>query len=226
MKNKKSRKANLEKSRTVFMLLGLIIAIAFVVSAFQWQSEKVLPKIKSDGTEPLIEIYPDVTISENIEKPKKQDNSVNEKKKILDEIIISETAKALVEKPKVVVVPKDAKIIIIPEPIEEPVDKIWEWTSEPPKFPGGINALRRWIGKHVNYPAVARENQVEGTVFLRFEVTKTGKIGKVELQKGIDILIDTEAIKVIKKLPNFKPGKHNGAAVNVWFSIPISFKLN
>ncbi len=226
MKNKKSKKANLEKSKTMFLLVGLIIAIAFVVSAFNWQSKKVLPTLKSEGAEPLIEIYPDVTISENVEKPKQQDDIVNEKKNILDEILISERVKEVATKEKAVVIPDNAKVIIIPEPIEEPDDKIWVWTSERPKFPGGINALRRWIGKNVNYPAVAREGGIEGTVFLRFEVTKTGKIGKIELQKGVDALIDKEAIKVIKKLPKFKPGKHNGAAVNVWFSIPISFKLN
>ena len=59
---------------------------------------------------------------------------------------------------------------------------------------------------------------------MRFEVTKTGKIGKIELQKGVDSLLDAEAIKVVKKLPKFKPGEENGKKVNVWYSIPIRFK--
>jgi len=226
MENKKSKKANLEKSKTMFLLFGLIIAIAFVVSAFQWQSEKELTIIKSDDMEPLIEVFPDVTISENVKKPKKQDNIVLKIKKVIDVIIISETEKEVIEEPKTVISSEVPTVVMISEPDEEPVDKIWEWTSTPPKFRGGITALRRWIGSHVNYPSVARENAIQGTVYLRFEVTKTGKIGKVEMQKGVDPLIDKEAIKVIEKLPKFKPAKHNGANVNAWFSIPISFKLN
>ncbi len=95
-----------------------------------------------------------------------------------------------------------------------------------PEFPGGVIALKKFIAYNVKYPPEARNNGIQGTVFLRFEVTKFGTIGKVEIQKGVHPLLDKEAIKVIKSLPKFTPGEQNGKKVNVWYSIPITFKLS
>ncbi len=104
---------------------------------------------------------------------------------------------------------------------------IFIYVKNMPEFPGGVVALKRFIAEHINYPKVARENGIDGTVFLRFEVTKTGNIGKVEIQKGVHPLLDNEAIRVIKSLPKFKPGEQkNGKKVSVWYSIPVTFKLN
>ena len=96
-----------------------------------------------------------------------------------------------------------------------------------PEFPGGVMALKRYIAENVAYPSIARNNGIQGTIFIRFEVTKTGGIGKVEIQKGVHPLLDNAAIKVIKSLPKFIPGEgSNGVKVNVWYSIPVTFKLS
>ncbi len=102
---------------------------------------------------------------------------------------------------------------------------IFVYVSQMPEFPGGIPALKRYIGTHLIYPAEAREKKIEGTVYARFEVTKTGEIGKVQIQKGVHPILDKEAIRVIKTLPKFKPGMQNKKPVNVWYSIPIAFKI-
>lgn len=112
------------------------------------------------------------------------------------------------------------------EPEEDPENIIFIHVKNMPEFPGGIPALKKWLAEHVNYPAIAKENGIQGTVYLRFVVKKDGTIGKVKILRGVDPLLDEEAIKVVKKLPRFKPGEQNGKKVNVWFSIPISFKLN
>ena len=104
--------------------------------------------------------------------------------------------------------------------------QIFIYVRNMPEFPGGVMALKRYIAERVVYPKVARDNGIQGTVFLRFEVTKTGAIGIVELQKGVHPLLDEEAIKVIKSLPKFTPGSQNGKKVNVWYSIPVTFRLN
>ena len=103
-------------------------------------------------------------------------------------------------------------------------DRIYLFVKTMPEFPGGVNALRRYIATHIEYPEIT--GCIQGSVYLRFEVTKTGEVGKIELQKGVDPLLDKEAIRVIKTLPKFKPGEQNGKKVNVWYSIPITFKLN
>ena len=102
-------------------------------------------------------------------------------------------------------------------------DVIYVYVDQMPEFPGGI---RRYVNEHIVYPAVARENGIEGIVFLRFEVTKSGAVGKIELLKGVDPLLEEEAIRVIKELPKFIPGEQNGKKVNVWYSIHVTFKLN
>lgn len=227
MEKKKSKKANLERTKAVFLLIGLIIAIAFVVSAFSWQSKKILPKVNDEPSE-IIEVLPTITRNDLVyeETKKEPENNVDkETKQIIDFFrISSNTSKK--QEAEVIVEPKTTNKIIIDEIPEPEPDTTFVFTTDMPKFPGGVLALRRWISKHVNYPATAREIGTQGTVYLRFEVTKTGSIGKIELQKGVDKLLDEEAIKVIKKLPKFKPGMHNGKNVNVWYSIPISFKLN
>lgn len=92
-----------------------------------------------------------------------------------------------------------------------------------PKFPGGNVALKKFISENLRWPI---EFDGMGTVFLRFEVKKTGEIGKVEIQRGVDPLLDKEAIRVIKTLPKFKPGMQDGKPVNVWYSVTVPFKLN
>lgn len=107
-------------------------------------------------------------------------------------------------------------------PVEpEPVIRV----EEMPEFPGGEEALLRYIAENTSYPALAQEIGVQGRVFLRFVVTSTGKVSRVELLKGVDPLLDEEAMRVINTLPDFKPGKQNGIAVPVWFSVPVLFKI-
>ena len=113
------------------------------------------------------------------------------------------------------------------EPQEfEDDDKIYIIVDQMPEFPGGITELRRYIAYNVEYPLYARKKGIQGTVFLRFEVKKNGEIGEVEIQKGVHKLLNEASIKVIRKIPRFKPGLHHGKTVSVWFSIPITFKTS
>jgi protein TonB len=97
--------------------------------------------------------------------------------------------------------------------------------QEKPAFPGGEAALLAYISKEIKYPVMAQENGVEGTVYIRFVVTKSGDVGEVQLMSSADPLLDNEAMRVIRTLPRWSPGKYNGNAVNVWFVVPIKFAL-
>jgi len=104
-------------------------------------------------------------------------------------------------------------------------DEIHTIYDELPEFPEGETTLNEFIANNLEYPELAKENDIEGRVYVRFEVTKIGNIEKVSIVRGVDKVIDVEAIKVVKKLPRFKPGKIKGEPVNVWFTVPVNFRL-
>ena len=94
-----------------------------------------------------------------------------------------------------------------------------------PSFPDGEKALMEYLAKNIKYPSIARENGIEGRVIVGFVVSKTGNIEQVKVIRGIGGGCDEEAAKVIKSMPNWTPGKHNGKAVPVSYTVPVSFKL-
>ncbi|MDX2002043.1 MAG: energy transducer TonB [Chitinophagales bacterium] len=112
-----------------------------------------------------------------------------------------------------------------PSVIDEGPEEIRTFVEQMPEFPGGQAALLKYIAEHTNYPDVARENDIEGTVFVKFVVDKEGRVGQAQVIKSIDKYLDKEALRVVSALPAFKPGKQNGKAVPVYFTVPIKFTL-
>ena len=106
-------------------------------------------------------------------------------------------------------------------PEEEP--DVFTVVEQPPTVPGGEAALLRYVSEHVKYPAIAQEQEIQGTVVLRFVVLEDGSIGDVIIQRGLDPSCDKEAVRVVKSLPRFVPGKQQGRPVKVWFTLPIRF---
>jgi len=94
------------------------------------------------------------------------------------------------------------------------------------QFPGGETELLRYIGNNLKYPAIDIENSVQGKVVLRFVVSKTGMVDNVEVIRSLTPTADKEAIRVVKSLPKFIPGRQNGLNVSVWYILPISYKLD
>ena len=105
-------------------------------------------------------------------------------------------------------------------------DTVYDKVDKMPVFKGGNHALRVFLATNIKYPEYSKKNKEQGTVYLKFVVTKDKKVDKVEITRGVTENLDTEALRVIKMLPDFeKPGYKNGNAVNVYYSIPVSFKL-
>lgn len=116
--------------------------------------------------------------------------------------------------------------IIVEEKKPEPKkDEIFTAVEQMPQFPGGDAELYKWISSHIKYPTMAAENNIQGRVTVRFVVKEDGSIGRVEVLRGKDPDLDKEAQRVVKTLPKFIPGKMNGRAVQVWYTLPINFKL-
>ena len=122
---------------------------------------------------------------------------------------------------------QEHKEVVVVEEKTEPVEDnhVFEAVEQDPQYPGGTAALYEWLSKNLVYPPIAAENGVQGTVSVRFVVKKDGSVGEVQVLRGKDPELDKEAIRVVKKLPKFIPGKMNGHAVNVWFTLPVRFKL-
>ena len=110
--------------------------------------------------------------------------------------------------------------------IEEYDDEVFMVVENMPEFPGGDLGLMKYIQKNVRYPPIAKEYNITGKVFIQFIVDKTGSVINVKVARGVDKNLDAEAMRVVKSLPKYKPGKQRGKAVRVMFTIPINFTLN
>lgn len=110
---------------------------------------------------------------------------------------------------------------------EKPGNEVEVYTvvEEMPEFPGGQAALMVYLQKNITYPAGARELGIQGKVFLSFVVDATGKVKDVKVVRGVDPSLDQEALRVVKAMPLWKPGKQSGRPVATMFNLPVNFKL-
>ena len=111
------------------------------------------------------------------------------------------------------------------KPVEE--DKVYNMAmvEQQPEFPGGATAMYKWLNDHINYPAVAAEEGVQGRVIVEFVVSKTGAVENVRVLRGRHPALDKEAVRVVKAMPKWNPGRNNGNPVKVTYTLPVTFKL-
>lgn len=117
--------------------------------------------------------------------------------------------------------------IAAPEPPKHVVEetKIFTVVEQMPMFPGGDGALMGYLRDNIHYPTVAAENGVQGRVVVGFVVERDGSITDVNILRGVDPSLDREAMRVVKSMPKWTPGKQNGSAVRVKYRVPVSFRL-
>ena len=120
---------------------------------------------------------------------------------------------------------QDLKEIAIDTPQEEVQETVFQTVEQMPSFPGGMQALNKYLKDNLRYPTIAAENGVSGRVVLRFVVSKSGKIENVEVLGPVDRALDEEAVRVVKSMPAWVPGKQNGNAVAVYYTLPVTFVL-
>lgn len=126
-----------------------------------------------------------------------------------------ETVKAVQEQ----IVVKEPEPEITPER-----EEIFIAVEQPAEFPGGTAAMMKWLSANICYPQAAQMNGIQGRVMVKFVVEKDGSIGNVTILKGLDRDLDREAIRVVKKMPKWTPGKNNGVPVASYFNLPVMFK--
>ena len=111
------------------------------------------------------------------------------------------------------------------EPVADKPAEVFISVEQMPQFPGGEAALLKYLSSHINYPPMAAESNIQGRVVVQFVVDKTGKVGEVTVIRSVDKELDREAVRVCKSLPKFVPGRQNGQPVSVWYTLPVTFKL-
>ena len=116
-------------------------------------------------------------------------------------------------------------VVEVKKPVVDKPEEVFTSVEQMPQFPGGDEALMKFLSSHINYPPMAAENNVQGKVILQFVVGKDGRVGEVKIARSVDKDLDKEAMRVVKSLPKFIPGRQNGQAVPVWYTLPVSFKL-
>ncbi len=134
-------------------------------------------------------------------------------------------AKSTVATPQEIV-PKIEKPVQEAPKIEAPKaeveNKIFTVAEQMPAFKGNVN---QWLSSHIQYPAVAAENGVQGRVIVKFVVGRDGSVSQAQIARGVDPALDREALRVVNSMPRWNPGMNNGQPANVWFTLPITFKL-
>ena len=217
MKPKKNPEISLENKKSLFFQIGLIITLIIVFLAFEWKSydktDYNLGQLNLDDLEEEI-----IPITKQEIKPPPPPPPPPEVIEIVeDEVEIEEELE--IEDTE-----SDEDIAIEIE--EESDDEFFMVVENMPEFPGGDLGLMKYIQKNVKYPPIAKEYNITGKVYVSFIVDKSGSVTNVKIVRGVDKSLDAEALRVVKSLPKYKPGKQRGKAVRVMFTIPINFTLN
>ena len=217
MEPKKNPEISLENKKGLFFQIGLIVTLLIVLFAFEWKSyEKVdynLGQLNLDDLEEEI-----IPITKQEVKPPPPPPPPPEVIEIVeDEVEIEEELE--IEDTE-----SDEDIAIEIE--EESDDEFFMVVENMPEFPGGDLGLMKYIRKNVKYPPIAKEYNITGKVYVSFIVDKSGSVPNVKIVRGVDKNLDAEALRVVKSLPKYKPGKQRGKPVRVMFTIPINFTLN
>ena len=229
METKKSERVDLEKGKWTSLLMGFTIALAVMFVTLEWTQREV-----ADNSE--LYTVADVTLNEElvpVTLPEKKTvpppPAAVTKAEIIE--IIDDDADIIEDMPAS---PDDnsndwvdlTQIDVI-EVEPEPVDDIpYTVVEDQPEFPGGAAALYEYLSKNIKYPAICRENNIQGRVVVVFIVNRDGSIVEPEVVKSVNPMLDKEALRVISNMPKWKPGLQFGKPVRVKFTVPVNFRLN
>ena len=229
MEAKKSDKANLEKTKTMFTLLGLVISISIVILAFEWKSydEKEeamqLTQVVQEVEEMVIQTRQEETPPPP-EEPQQAETTefeiVDDDQELKNEFNLEAFDKK--ENVEGFIPPK----LEVKEEVEEEEEQtIFIVVEESASFPGGIQEMMNFIKNNLKYPQQARETGTQGKVFVTFVVEKDGSLTDVKVLRDIGSGCGEEAVRVVKSMPKWKPAKQRGKPVRMQFNLPVAFTL-
>ena len=227
MELKKNPKADLEKRRGLYLEIGLVVIlaaslIAFNVKSYDKDTSEAFQREVQDEPEEII-IQTDIQEPPPPPPPEAPEVTtiievVSDDKEIKNDVTFSTE------------VTDDTKnIAIVQVQIEEEEDEtetqIFTVVENEPEFPGGTEALYKYLAQNIKYPQLARENNITGKVYVTFVVEKDGSIANPKVLRDIGGGCGAEALRVVKSMPKWAPGKQRGKAVRVQFNLPVNFNL-
>ena len=227
MEIKKSPKADLENKKMMAILIGLVMALGIMYIAFEWsQKEITIYEEALQGPVEIDEEMVEVTFREETPPPPPPPQPET----VLSDIIDIQDNEAEVETTDFNSEDDaDARVEIqapIAPPEEEEEEQVIHIRVEKmPEFPGGQDALNRFLVRNIKYPLLAQENGIQGRVVCQFVVNSDGSIVDISVVRGVEESLDKEAIRVIKSMPKWTPGRQGGKSVRVKYTLPIRFKL-
>ncbi|MBO7082948.1 MAG: energy transducer TonB [Bacteroidales bacterium] len=223
MEEKKSPKANLENKKLMFTQIGLIISLAVAWVVFEIKSYDKLEFADVGRTvEVLEEEMVEITKQEQKPQPVEVPKQTTQIQVVEDDVEVDDVEiNAEVDQNEVI------EEYIAPEVEEEEVveAEIFTIVEEMPEFPGGMQKLADYLAKNIKYPQMARESGIQGRVFVNFVVEPDGHVSNVNVMRSLGGGCDEEAMRVVKAMPKWKPGKQRGKAVRVSYILPVNFKL-
>jgi TonB family C-terminal domain len=230
MEIKKTKRANIEKEIPMSFLMGLVLGLAVLFVGFEMGDSEVTVATDS-GTAVVIdeeeveitrqeEVLPPPPAPEVIQAAPEVITIVEDNIKVETNIMTSEDDASHAQTATYV-----APAAVAQE--EEEADESFVFVSveKMPEFPGGDIALLKWISENINYPTIAAENGVQGRVSCTFVVNADGSVSDAQVVRPLDPNLDKEAIRVLQKLPKFRPGEQRGKPVRVKYSVPVRFQL-
>lgn len=220
MQPRKNPEADLERRKMSFWMIGALTALAITLVAFEWttfdRTQEGLGALDMELLEE--EVIPPSATPPPPPPPPPAPTQVIEIVDDEEEVVETETVEMEVEENTEVQAPVQQEEEVVEE-------QIFTIVEDMPAFPGGEAEMRKYLGKSIKYPQMAQDAGISGTVFLTFEVDKDGKIKDVKVLRGIGGGCDEEAIRVVKAMPQWSPGKQRGKPVRVQFTLPVKFTL-
>ena len=209
---------------------------AMELAKLQQQAKK--EEKKKEPVKPKVEMKKEIPVARETQKFTapvikkdelvKEENQVKQMDKLDDKVAVGTENKEGVKDRTVEAVRNDIAVAAPPPPPApkpEVATKVFDVVEEMPSFPGGNGALMSYLSSNTQYPVVAQENGVQGRVIVSFVVERDGSISDVKVARSVDPSLDREAQRVVKSMPRWKPGKQNGSAVRVKYTVPVVFRL-
>ena len=229
MEEKKSKKANLENKKLLFIEVGLCFSLFVTLAAFQWGTRDANVSVLEEETQ-MIEEEEIIPITQETPPPPPETPKIPVLSDQID--IIDDDIK--VDDDLFMNLEDDANLgVEIGDYIEEVQEEVIEEEAIPfqlvetrPSVNGGdANEFSKWVNSRLEYPEIAKENGVQGRVTLQFTVEKDGSVTNVKVVRGVDPSLDKEAVKVVSSSPKWTPGKQRDRAVRVTYTFPVIFQL-
>ena len=228
MEVKKSPQADLEGKKTTNLLIGAIMILAVLFVGFEW-SERDKKVMTDSGIQEVMfeeEIIP-ITEQEQPQQapPPPQAPPAEEVLNIIEnDSQVEESTIQASDDTQAAVEVKYTPVEVEEEEVDE--QQIFQVVEENPEFPGGMKECMKFLSNNIKYPQISQENGVQGRVIVQFVVNADGTIVDPVVVRGVDPYLDKEALRVIKLMPKWKPGKQRGKAVRVRYTQPVLFRLN